>query len=61
MRKLAVAFVAVVLVAIAAVTAVSRNLRIPDNLYDVAWRLWPVASDGWFKVASITEAVCGTG
>jgi len=33
----------VILVAIAAVTAVSRNLRIPDNLYDVAWRLWPWA------------------
>ena len=24
-------------------TAVSRSLRIPENLYDAAWRLWPWA------------------
>lgn len=33
----------IVLVAIALVTAISENLRIPDSLYDAAWRLWPFA------------------
>jgi hypothetical protein len=31
----------VVLVAIALATAVSQNLRIPETVYDAAWRLWP--------------------
>jgi len=31
----------VVLVAIALVTAVSANLRLPESLYDVLWRFWP--------------------
>ncbi len=33
----------VVLVAIAAATALSRNLSLPENLLDFAWRLWPWA------------------
>lgn len=32
-----------VLVAIALVTALSENLRVPDAFYDAAWRLWPFA------------------
>jgi peptidoglycan/LPS O-acetylase OafA/YrhL len=31
----------VVLVAIALVTAVSANLRLPEELYDSLWRFWP--------------------
>jgi hypothetical protein len=33
----------IVLVAIAAFTAVSRNLVVPDAIFDYAWRLWPWA------------------
>jgi hypothetical protein len=33
----------IVLVAIAAFTAVSRNLILPEELFDYAWRLWPWA------------------
>jgi low temperature requirement protein LtrA len=33
----------IVLVAIAAATAVSINLRIPETLADAAWQLWPWA------------------
>ena len=33
----------VVLIAIALVTAISGNLRIPDAVFDAAWRLWPFA------------------
>jgi hypothetical protein len=33
----------IVLVSIALATAVSENLRIPETLYDAAWRLWPWA------------------
>jgi peptidoglycan/LPS O-acetylase OafA/YrhL len=32
-----------VLVAIALVTAVSANLRIPESFYETVWRLWPFA------------------
>ncbi len=32
-----------VLVAIAAVTAFAQNIRIPESLYEIAWRLWPWA------------------
>jgi drug/metabolite transporter (DMT)-like permease len=32
-----------VLVAIAAVTAISRNLVVPEELLEYAWRLWPWA------------------
>ncbi len=33
----------VVLVAIALATALSRNLRIPEEFFDVVWRFWPWA------------------
>jgi len=33
----------IVLVAIAAVAAVSENVRLPETLFDLAWRLWPWA------------------
>ena len=33
----------VILIGIAAVTAASANLRIPENLYDLVWRYWPMA------------------
>ena len=33
----------IVLVSIALVTALSENLRIPEAVYDAAWRLWPWA------------------
>ncbi len=33
----------IVLVAIALFTALAETLRIPDLLYDAAWRLWPFA------------------
>jgi peptidoglycan/LPS O-acetylase OafA/YrhL len=33
----------IVLVAIAAVTAISRNLVFPEEIFDYAWRLWPWA------------------
>ena len=33
----------IVLVAIAAFTAISRNLVFPDEIFDYAWRLWPWA------------------
>jgi hypothetical protein len=32
-----------VLVAIAASTAFAQNVRIPERLYELAWRLWPWA------------------
>jgi hypothetical protein len=32
-----------VLVAVALVTAVGVNFRLPDLLFDAAWRLWPFA------------------
>ncbi len=32
-----------VLVAIAAAAAFSQNIRVPENLYEIAWRLWPWA------------------
>jgi hypothetical protein len=33
----------IVLVAIAAATAISQNIHIPENLHEIAWRLWPWA------------------
>lgn len=33
----------IVLVAIAVVTAISRNVFLPDELFEYAWRLWPWA------------------
>ena len=35
-----------VLVAIAALTAASRNIDLPERLFEVAWRLWPWALVG---------------
>jgi peptidoglycan/LPS O-acetylase OafA/YrhL len=37
----------IVLVGIAVVTAVSRNLMLPDAILESAWRLWP-----WVLVAA---------
>jgi MYXO-CTERM domain-containing protein len=36
-----------VLVTIAVAAALARNLRMPESLYDAAWRLWP-----WVLVAA---------
>jgi hypothetical protein len=33
----------VVLIAIALVTALGANFRLPDTVFDAAWRLWPFA------------------
>lgn len=36
-----------ILISIAAVTAVTENVRIPASLFDAAWRLWP-----WIVIAA---------